>query len=196
MLTMILSAIPRIVAAVVVFAIIFFVGKVVAQVTSRLVAELNLDELAKEVGISSDRLKFDELVKYLVLTFAVLLGLGQAFHYLQAQALYELTYTFTIVAFKIVVAGVILFTGAYLGNAFEKRTENKTIGKALKYSLVGAALFVALPYVGISPEIIEIIVLSVSLGVGLAFALAFGLGGREVAGELLRKLFLDKGKGE
>jgi hypothetical protein len=196
MLTMILNAIPRIVAAVVVFGIIFFVGKVVAQITSKLVEELNLDELAKEVGISSDKLKFDELVKYLVLTFAVLLGLGQAFHYLQAQALYELTYTFTVIAFKIVVAGIILFAGAYLGNLFEKRTENEAIGKAVKYSLVGAALFIALPYVGVSPQVIEIIVLSVSLGVGLAFALAFGLGGREVAGELLKKLFLDREKKE
>ncbi len=188
MLTTILNAIPRIVAAVVVFGIIFFVGKVVAGVTAKIVDELNIDELAKEIGISSDKLKFDELVKYLIFTFAVLLGLSQAFHYLEAEALYQLTYNFTVIAFKLVVAAVIIFAGAYLGNLFEKRTENKTLGKGIKYAFIVASILIALPYVDVSPQIIEIVVLSLSLGVGLAFALAFGLGGKEVAGELLKKL--------
>ncbi|WP_456419137.1 mechanosensitive ion channel [Thermovibrio sp.] len=188
MLTMILNAIPRIVAAVVVFGIIFFVGKVVAGITAKIVDELNIDELAKEIGISSDKLKFEELIRYLILTFAVLLGLSQAFHYLEAEALYQLTYQFTVIAFKLVVAAVIIFAGAYLGNLFEKRTENEAIGKGVKYAFIIASIFIALPYVGVSPEIIEIVVFSVSLGVGLAFALAFGLGGKEAAAELLKKL--------
>lgn len=192
MLTMILKAIPKIIAALVVFGIIFFVGKVVANIAANVVKELNIDEIAKEIGISSERLKFDELVKYLVLTFAVLLGLSQAFHYLGAEALYQLTYTFTTVAFKLIVGALILFAGAYFGNLFEKRTENRTIGRLVKYAFIVAALFIALPYIGVSPAVIEIIVFSISLGVGLAFALAFGLGGREVAGELLKKLLLEK----
>ncbi|RKQ63296.1 putative transporter (transmembrane protein) [Thermovibrio guaymasensis] len=188
MLTMILNAIPRIVAAAVVFGIIFYVGKVVAGITAKVVDELNIDEIAKEVGISSDKVKFKELVRYLILTFAVLLGLDQAFHYLEAEALYQLTNQFTVIAFKLVVASAILFAGAYLGNLIEKRTENETIGKVIKYAFITASVFIALPFVGVSPQVIEIVVLSLSLGVGLAFALAFGLGGKEVAAELLKKL--------
>ncbi len=188
MLTMILNAIPRIVAAVVVFGIIFFVGKVVAGITAKIVNELNIDELAKEIGISSDKLKFEELVRYLILAFTVLLGLSQAFHYLEAEALYQLTYQFTVITFKLVVAAAIIFAGTYLGNLFERRTENEAIGKGVKYAFIIASIFIALPHVGVSPQIIEIVVFSVSLGVGLAFALAFGLGGKEAAAEFLKKL--------
>ena len=188
MLTAILDAIPRIVAALIVFGIIFYVGKVVADITAKIVDELNIDEIAKEIGISSDRLKFADLVKYTILTFAVLLGLSQAFHYLEAEALYQLTYQFTVIAFKLIVASVILFVGAYLGNIFEKRVENETLGKTIKVAFITAAVFIALPYVGVSPQIIEIVVLSICFGVGLAFALAFGLGGKDFAAEVLKKL--------
>ena len=188
MLSAILQAIPRIVAALIVFGIIFYVGKVIADITAKVADELNIDEIAKELGVSSDKLKFADLVKYTILTFAVLLGLSQAFHYLKAEALYNLTYEFTLVAFKIVVATVILFAGAYLGGLFEKRVESETIGKTVKFAFVVAAIFIALPYVGVSPEVVEIVVFSICLGVGLAFALAFGLGGKDVAAELLRKL--------
>ena len=83
---------------------------------------------------------------------------------------------------------MILFAGAYLGGLFEKRVESETIGKTVKFAFVVAAIFIALPYVGVSPEVVEIVVFSICLGVGLAFALAFGLGGKEIAAELLRKL--------
>ncbi|WP_457678000.1 mechanosensitive ion channel [Thermovibrio sp.] len=192
MLTLILKAIPRIIAAIIVFGIIFFVGKVVAEITAKIVDELNIDEIAKEIGISSEKLKFADLVQYLILTFAVLLGLSQAFHYLEAQALYEITYQFTVIAFKIVVASVILFAGAYFGNLFEKKTDNKTVGKVVKYAFITAAVLIALPYVGVSPQIIEIAVFSICLGIGLAFALAFGLGGKEFAAEVLKKLLNSK----
>ena len=194
MLTVILNAIPKILAAAVIFGIIFFVGKIIAQIVSNLVVELNLNELAKEIGISSNKLKFNNLVKYIVLSFATLLGLAQAFNYLQAKALYELTYSFIVIAFKIIIAGIILFGGTYIGNLFERKTENQAIGRTIKYSLIGASIFIVLPYVGVSPKIVEIVVLSISLGIGLAFALAFGLGGKEVAKELLEKFLSEEKK--
>jgi small-conductance mechanosensitive channel len=193
MLSAILEAIPRIVAALLVFGIIFYVGRVVADVASKVVDELNIDEIAKDVGISSEKLKFSELVRYLVLAFAVLLGLSQAFHYLEAQALYEITYKFTVVAFKLVVASVIVFVGAYFGTLIEKRVESESLGKAIKVAFVVAAFFIALPYVGVSPAVVEIVVFSICLGVGLAFALAFGLGGKEVAAQILKE-FYEKNK--
>ncbi|ADU96373.1 mechanosensitive ion channel [Thermovibrio ammonificans] len=188
MLSAILEAIPRIVAAVLVFGIIFYVGRIVADVAAKVVDELNIDEIAKDIGISSDKLKFDDLVRYLILTFAVLLGLSQAFHYLEAEALYEITYRFTVIAFRIVVASVILFVGAYIGSLIEKRVESETIGKFAKVAFIVAAFFIALPYVGVSPIVIEIVVFSLCFGVGLAFALAFGLGGKDVAAKILEDL--------
>ncbi len=190
MIGSILNAIPKIVAAIIIFAVIYYVGKFVADVTSKIVDELNFDEIAKVVGISSEKLKFGELVRYIIMAFAVLLGLAQAFHYIEAQALYSITYEFTVIAFKLIVASAIIFAGAYFGSIFENRVENKEIGKVIKVAFIVAAVFIALPYVGVSGEVIEIVVFSISVGLGLAFALAFGLGGKDIAAEVLKKLFL------
>ncbi len=192
MLTIILDAIPRIVAAVVVFGIIFFIGRIVSEIAIKIVNELNVDKFAKEIGISSNKFKFDELVNYLIMTFAVLFGLDQAFHYLSAEALYQLTHQLIVVAFKIVVAALIIFAGTYFGSTFEKRTENKTIGKGIKYASITTSVFIALPYLGVSPEVVEVIVFSISIGIGLAFAIAFGLGGKKVAEDVLEKLLNNK----
>jgi len=188
MLTVILNAIPRMVAALIVFGTIFYIGKVIANITTTVVDELNIDETAKEIGISHNRINFRDLVKYTILTFATLLGSSQAFHYLNAQALYQLTYQFTVIAFKLVVASIILFGGIYFGNLFEKKLENKTFGKVVKIAFIVSTIFIALPYIGVSPQVIETVVLSICLSIGLAFALAFGLGGREIATDILRKL--------
>jgi len=190
MIGSILNAVPRIIAAIIIFAIIYYVGRFVADVASKIVNELNFDEIAKVVGISSDKLKFDELVRYVIVAFAVLIGLSQAFHYIEAQALYSITYKFTVIAFKLVVASAIVFAGAYFGSIFESRVENREIGKLIKAAFIVAAIFIALPYVGVSGRVIEIVVFSISIGLGLAFALAFGLGGKDVAAEVLKKLFL------
>ena len=190
MINSILIAIPKVVAAGIVFGSIYFIGKIAAELMTKVVSELNVEKLAKEVGISSEKLKFEELTKYLVLSFAVLLGFAQAFNYLEAKALYEITYQFIHIAFKLVVASFIVFAGTYFGNLIEKRVEKQNLGKVAKAAFIAASVFLSLPYIGISPKIIEIIVLSISLGVGVAFALAFGMGGREVASEILRKIFL------
>ncbi len=190
MINSILTTIPKVVAAAIVFGSIYYIGKIAAELTAKIVNELNIEKLAEEVGISSEKLKFEELIKYLILSFAVLLGLAQAFNYLEAKALYEITYQFIHIAFKLVVASSIVFAGTYFGNLIEKRVEKQNLGKAAKVAFIAASVFLSLPYIGISPRIIEIIVLSISLGVGVAFALAFGMGGREVASEILRKLFL------
>jgi len=187
MINSILIAIPKVVAAVIVFGSIYYIGKIAAEIAAKVVSELNIEEFTREVGISSEKLKFGELIKYLILSFAVLLGLAQAFNYLEAKALYEVTYQFIHIAFKLVVASSIVFAGTYFGNLIERRVENRNLGKVAKAAFISASVFLSLPYMGISPKIIEIVVLSISLGAGLAFALAFGIGGKEIASEILRK---------
>jgi hypothetical protein len=188
MLNSILLAIPKIIAASIVFLITYYIGKVIADMVIKIIDDLNIKGFINEIGLSHDKLEFEKLVRYLILSFVVLIGLSQAFSYLDARALYDITYTFIHIAFKLLVASIIVLTGVYFGNLFEKRVENKNLGKILKVSFIVASLILSLPYIGISSEIVEVMVLSISLGVGLAFALAFGLGGKEVASEMLKNL--------
>jgi small-conductance mechanosensitive channel len=187
MISSILLAIPKIVAASIVFGIIFFVGKLVAEIVAKIVDDINLDKIANEIGLSSDKIKFDSLVKYIIITFATLIGLSQAFDYIEATSLYALTQDFIQILFKVLVASMIIFAALYIGNQFENKLQNKDIGKIIKIGLILMVTLLVLSYIGISPEIITTLVLSLSFGVGLAFALAFGLGGKDVAKKFLEE---------
>jgi len=192
MISSILVAIPRIVAASIVFAIIFFVGKLVAEIVAKIVDDINLDDIANKIGISSDKIKFASLVKYTIITFATLLGLSQAFDYIEANSLYMLTQDFIQILFKVLVASGIMLAALYIGSQFEEKMANKNVGRIIRIALIVMAVLLILPFVGISPEIITTLVLSLSLGVGFAFALAFGLGGKDVAQKFLEEQFFKK----
>jgi len=196
MISSILLAIPKIVAAAIVFGIIFFVGKLVAEIVAKILDDLNVDELAKEIGISSDRFKFQSLVKSVIITFATLIGLSQAFDYIEAESLYELTQSFIQIFFKVLVASAIIFAALYIGKQIEEKVQNKSIGRIVRIGLILMATLLVLPFVGIAPEIITTLVLALSLGVGMAFALAFGLGGKDVAHKILEDMFVKKKEDE
>ncbi|AEH44665.1 Conserved TM helix repeat-containing protein [Thermodesulfatator indicus DSM 15286] len=188
MLTTIFEAIPKVIAAILILGIAFYVGRILADILARVVRNLNLEDAIRKTGIFGEGVNFSEIVRYLVVTFAVLLGLSQAFNYLEATALYQLTYSFILIAFKLVVAFLILFAGIFLGSTFSQKIANKSLAKTIQVAFIVAAVFIALPFVGLSPDIVKIVVFSLCIGAGLAFALAFGLGGKSVAEELLRKL--------
>ncbi len=190
MIASILLTIPKVIAGLIIFGVIFFLGKLVAEIISKIVDDINIDEVANYLGISSEKLKFDKLVKYLILTFATLIGLSQAFSYVEATALSLLTQQLLEIIFKVLVASAIVFVAMFIGKQIEDKLENKNFGKGIKYLLILMSVFLALPFIGISPEIIEIFVFTITLGLGIAFALAFGLGGKDIAREILKDIFL------
>ena len=197
MIGSILLTIPKVIAGLIIFGVIFFLGKLLADIISKIVSDINVDDITNYLGISSEKLKFDKLIKYLILTFATLIGLSQAFSYIEANTLSLLTQQLLEILFKVLVASSIVFVAMFIGKQLEDKIENKNFGKGIKYLLILMSVFLALPFVGISPEIIEIFVFTITLGLGVAFALAFGLGGKDVAREILSDMFLknkDKNK--
>jgi len=192
MISSILIAIPRIIAASIVFGIIFFVGKLVAEIVAKVVDDINLDEIANKIGLSSTKVTFPNLVKYTIMTFATLIGLSQAFDYIEANSLYTLTQEFIEILFKVLVAAGLVMAAMYIGSQLEEKMANKTLGRITRIALTVMATLLILPFIGISPEIITTLVLSISLGIGLAFALAFGLGGKDVAQKFLEEQLFKK----
>ena len=190
MIGSILLTIPKVIAGFIIFGVIFFLGKLLADIVSKIVSDINIESITDYLGLSSEKLKFDKLVKYLILTFATLIGLSQAFSYIEATTLSLLTQQLLEITFKVIVASSIVFVAMFIGKQIEEKLENKTFGKGIKYLLILMSVFLALPFIGISPEIIEIFVFTITLGIGVAFALAFGLGGKDVAREILQDIFL------
>ncbi|MCA9565819.1 MAG: hypothetical protein KC561_20120, partial [Myxococcales bacterium] len=95
-----------------------------------------------------------------------------------------------------VISAVIILAGLWVGNwtkdlidrAALDRNEPfwRYLGSLSRIGIFVFVLAIALHQVGVSPELIRIAFAVLFGAVGVAFALAFGLGGREVASEIVR----------
>jgi hypothetical protein len=93
-----------------------------------------------------------------------------------------------------VVAGVIAAAvGGLVARTMGDTPTGKVVGSVVPVLVMAIATFMILNQLKIAPEIVTITYAALIGGVFLAMALAFGLGGREVAGQMLSDAY-DKGQ--
>jgi hypothetical protein len=95
-----------------------------------------------------------------------------------------------------VVAGVVAAAvGGLVARTMGDTPTGKVVGSVVPVLVMAIATFMILDQLQIAPEIVTITYAALIGGVFLAMALAFGLGGREVAGRMLADAY-DKGQQE
>ena len=81
------------------------------------------------------------------------------------------------------------FMGTVASEDFYTGTAAGFAGTVARWAIWIFAILTALIHLGIAPGLIQIIVEGVVLAISVAVALAFGLGSKEVAGEIVRKVW-------
>lgn len=199
--------IPKIVLAVVLFAI----GYVAAGILSRMVSEfariIGLDKMLASAGLKTalDRAHIHlhsgyflgSIVRWFVLVVFLIssldiLGLKQVTLYLS----YILSYLPIIISagLVIVVTAVVadfarrLVMGSAKAAAFGG---SQMAGKVVRLTVWVFGLFTALQMLGVPMTLFQTLFTGIVAGVSLAFGLSFGLGGRDVAAKILSKTYED-----
>ena len=89
-----------------------------------------------------------------------------------------------------VIAGVIAAAaGAAAAKLMGDTPTGKIVGTAVPALVMGIAVFMVLNQLKIAPAIVQITYIALLGSVALGAALAFGLGGRDVAGQLLSQAY-------
>jgi hypothetical protein len=198
MLEKMLTAVPGIVAAILVLVIAYFVAKLVSDLVASLLAGIGFNRLLVWLKLGDEPQEGQrtpsQIVGYIVLVIIMLLAITGAAELLGFGSM--TTYVSLILAFigRVVVALVVFALGLYLANLTRKAV--RTIAGA-KGNLLGNVAWVAIVFfsgalalgqTGISEDIVKL-AFGLSLGaIAIAAALAFGLGGREVAGRELERM--------
>jgi flagellar biosynthesis protein FliQ len=153
-----------------------------------------LDGFLHDGGIQSDTTEIlGVLVYWLVILGALVIG----FNTLGLTYVTDLLGRVILFVPKVMVALLILAFGAYfarfIGNAITAYCRNihvqdaDLLGKLAQYAIVTFVVLIALDQVNIGGDIVRQSFLIVLAGLVFALALAFGLGGREWAAELLER---------
>jgi hypothetical protein len=197
MLTLILGAIPAIFAAAVVVIIAYMVGKIVAGLVTDLLTGVGFNAVLNWIGIAREPKEGErtpsEITGYLVLVTIMLFAVFEASSLLGFKALAEVMKELTVLGGHILLGLVIFALGLYLANLASKTIQ--TSGNPQAGILAGLARMaiillsgsIAIRYMGLANEIINLAFGLILGALAVAVALAFGIGGRDIAARKLEE---------
>jgi hypothetical protein len=198
-----IAFLPRLIG----FLIILLIGWLIARVVKRLVVtglqKVGVDR-ALQTGTTGryvDRVVPDtrpsEIIGVIVFWFLFLgaltiavsqLGIEALDNFLQAIAAYLPNVVVAILIF--VVAGAIAgAVGGLVTRTMGDTATGRILGTAAPIVIMGIATFMILDQLNIAPAIVEITYIALLGSVALGMALAFGLGGRDVAGRIIEDAY-------
>ena len=198
-LNMLLFAAGNIIGAVVIIATGVILARIANSIVRKLVSGLGGDRLmAKLSGGRDDMPKWDLTVicgKVAAAAVMVLVIIG-ACEILQLSGLAEVVRRFAIFGGNLILSAIVIIAGIMLGDficGFSGREKDHPLNHFIRLALVVFAVALALSNLNIGQTIVETAFAMLLGAVCVAAALAFGLGGREFAANMLDK-WLKKNK--
>ncbi|MGH8678543.1 MAG: mechanosensitive ion channel, partial [Burkholderiales bacterium] len=191
MLSMILEAVPNILAAAVILMITWYVARFASDIISRLLSAMGFDTLPQKLELTYAFKKTSPsvLVGRIILFFAMLFAAVEAANRLNFGQVRDVVTMFIEFGANVLLGGVILVVGFWLANiayqAIDKSSGEGTAGLArvARLAILGLVIAMGLRAMGIANDIVNL-AFGLTLGaVAIAVALSFGLGGRDAAGK-------------
>ena len=212
MLNTFMSFLPQVFTATLILIAFFIIGRYAAEFISGFLSGAGFDGLAADLGVSSllslpegDASEGEdsssaktpsEIAGIVTLVVVVLIGAIAATEVLALAALNEVVTQLIVLGGRVLVAGVIFGGGVYLANlsagliaSTGNTAQVRLFSIAARVSILALVGAMALQVMGIATEIVVLAFGLIFGGLTVAFAIAFGLGGRQVASNQLQEWF-------
>ncbi len=195
MLNEVFTAIPAVLSAAVILFLAYIGGKLLGELVANLLEGLGFDNIMVTLGLAKDthswKVSPSKMVGYLVLFAVMLLATVSAVSLLNMPALSLVVTQFIGFVWHILIGLLVFGLGLWLasilaGFVMDTDWPNRgLIATAARIAIIALASAMALKQMGLADSIINM-AFGLTLGAAaLAAALAFGLGGREIAGREL-----------
>ncbi|WP_151765147.1 mechanosensitive ion channel [Acinetobacter soli] len=203
MLNEIMYAIPNIIAAGLILIIAYVVSRFIANLVQDILAGTGVDDIPAKFDLQRflGSTKISHVVAVLIVFFTMLFAVSEAANRLGFEQISNLIAMFIAFGANILLGAVILVIGFWLANIVANVVQrgeynsSRWLGNLVRVLIMGLVLAMGLRAMGIADSIVNL-AFGLTLGaVAVAFALAFGLGGRQPAERVLTDL-IDKVKAE
>lgn len=204
-LGMMLRGLVKLIAFLLIIVIGWFISSLVARAVAAVLRKLRIDQLFDKMGFADLTRKMGtqadsaqiiaEVVKWLIRVVVLVLAFAAlgipAFSTLLTQLLLWLP--------NLAVAIVVLIVGGLLANALAQIVRGATaeagfknpdvLANVARAAIWAFAIVIAVNQVGIASTLVNTLFMGFVGAVALAAGLAFGIGGKELAGQLLEKWY-------
>lgn len=191
MLGSILAIIPALFGVAVLLAIAYFIGRVVADLATNVLASIGFDNILVKLGIAKTprvAARPSTVVGALILVTLMLFASIEAAGMLGFEVLAELVSRFLVLGGQVVLGLIIFGIGLFLANVAEGAVrasatrQTGLLAIVTRVSIIVLAGAMGLRQMGLANEIVNLAFGLLLGAIAVAAALAFGLGARDVAG--------------
>ena len=212
MLNNILTFVPKIFAAVVVLIIAYFVAQFVKDLITNLLTSIGFNNLFNWLGLSSTPPSSSssdpnatvlqdggtnqtpsEIAGLVAFVGIILFAVVSATQIMELQALSLIVNQLIFIAGQVLYGLVVLAIGLYLASlaynliASSGGSQAKLLGQIARIGIIVLVSAMALQQMGIAPSIVNLAFGLFMGAMAVAIALAFGLGGRDIASSQIQK---------
>ncbi|MBR3164206.1 mechanosensitive ion channel [Candidatus Saccharibacteria bacterium] len=189
---------PSLIAAIVLLVVAGLATKIIYLVLSKVFEAVGIDKGAQKVleATGTQASKNFSLSKTLAATIryiALTIFVVEAFDILKFDILSKVGHSvvaylpLALSAIAIIIAAILLGNFAYKAIT-ENFKESKASAFVAKVAIIVIGVFITLYQLGIAPAMVNSAFIIILGAIGVAFAIAFGIGGREFAQHMLAKL--------
>ena len=185
--------IPSVIASIVIVVVGFFIANIVKELLVPVLKAIKVDVLQEKTGIKTGETTFSVIIAKIVYAFICIVVITAALSRLNIPVVTSVGLTIIGYLPSIIVALIILIAGLFCAGLLENFIVKKfpsakgaaCIAKVVVYVLVA---FMCLNQLGVAPAIVNKAFELLLAAVAVAFAIAFGIGGRDFAAHMLAKL--------
>lgn len=195
-LNQVLMMIPNIFVAIILIVLGYYIAKFVGQLLESLLYSMGIENIYNwaDEKTDTDIPRFNisktigNVVKFLIMLFITV----EALRVLKLDVLNTIGYAIIsyipLILSGILIIGAGIFGGYFVEGLIKKYANSPFSAMIAKYVIIVFAIFMTLEQIKFASTIVNIAFLLILGGLSVAFALSFGLGGREFAKRQLEKI--------
>lgn len=198
---------PRFLGAIIVFLVGWLIAAVLAKLAAQIIRVLRIDQILEKIGfkrsLEKANLKLDsgKFIGELVRWFFIIVFLIAATDILNLSQVTEFLRDVLLYIPQVIVALLILLAAVLIANFLQKLVKASVeaaelkganfLSAVTKWAILIFAILAALLQLGIVPALIQTIFTGFIAALAIAAGLAFGLGGKDLAAQILNRLKKD-----
>ena len=192
MLNKIFGAIPKIIVACLLVGVGAVVARFAGQIAEKLIAATGVDaKLRHAMGSQGEKFTLSRIVNITLQAVILIFFVVEAFNMLGFTVLKDIGATVIRYLPNVLAAVIIFVLAVVLARLAENALKKTSLGSytvLVKGVIFAAAGFMVLTQLGIASRIVTYAFIGVLGALAVAFAVAFGIGGRDFAAQTLKKL--------
>ena len=192
MLRMIFDAIPNIIAAAILLGIGYLISRFVVQIIKEVLPGLGFDRSVGAIGLLPEGTSASDVIARIAQVAIMLAAAIAATRLLGFPELTAILNEVLELGGRVIFGAVVIGVGFLIANMLQRVVAGTDGGSAagsiVKWATIVLFTFMGLSYTGVGDIITETAFTAIIVGLSVAFALAFGLGGREWAARKLEEI--------